>query len=983
MNSPTKNVKTGFLGHLRRVFSFFCLFFSITASASSTDCLAYANRQNLWQEFREKNPYNYQTVGLKQFSDGSAIVLISEPSEDITIDGLYSIFSNLNIDADIKTFIHPMGYDGWLKDAVIAIDGMKSSNFDILKKNLFTYLYGTDYKAAFLNLESIPQHKSFSIVDLNLQVSAEELSNWFIDDKEALLDVDSGQRMTLIECLANDNSGKQGVFYSEKTGFVVWVINRNGIQNDFFRICARKFSLDSDLILGAICQGNSIAIIGRERSVPLYVLPPMRFETLQILASTHEKNLAQSYERNNIFAGKLSNNKDYAPIYLSDELWHTEYGSILNITDQMLKSWSENGRIQYDRFNYPQPIDWAFNTGAFKDLHAESLTYNWNTSGAGYSIDYGTTKPYTVYAVNRTGSLPVSFFPEKDGNAMSETDSIFMAEELAYDFFSNLSNPELVKVAQYASMYQIFTNFGISIQSETKSFPEVVTSSAYERQLTSILESIYNFHDRDLDVTDEQDNYNPVQSEAIEYYYNNCVSRLWEVCTNSSDSSDVLLYEYLLYNTLINDIDSVNQYIYGFKDGLVYEDYDATLNEMILQHGNNYDALIDAFKEQGTPFLASVSHYMINPREIDLASLVSSYQNGYDNMTYHDLSQLIAFEISDFQSSIIKYATILDLLDLDKAKEAYVLENMDKSLFWIKCPTIVQSKTMSDDSLRLVGGHNLNSKITPIVIDKTVASGSFKIDVINGKKTIHISPSDKGHVTPDFLRIVERTDISGTQNFSRPKITQRQRDIVAATTTKRSERGFNVPDHLDVVEMNSEGQLMMNGKVIENCNDLYRELAFNAQNHTGTSPKSILFKEVSEDMVQTIIDGTHSFTLSRGNEFKIPNTCHNFAKAKFKKNSDGTTLVSIPIEGFGIKAKESKHVFRVPTSKLEAFKSAIKELISDPVGVWNQFLYKRKMKSLDIQKGEIDDWIEHNKVAIIDCKRIDKYYVEFIQEEIA
>ena len=61
---------------------------------------------------------------------------------------------------------------------------------------------------------------------------------------------------------------------------------------------------------------------------------------------------------------KLPGGKDYAPILLSDELWHTEYGNILNVTDQMLKSWSENGDVEYHTFTYPKPLDWAFNDGA-------------------------------------------------------------------------------------------------------------------------------------------------------------------------------------------------------------------------------------------------------------------------------------------------------------------------------------------------------------------------------------------------------------------------------------------------------------------------------------------------------------------------------------------------------------------------------------------------------------------------------------------
>ena len=177
-----------------------------------------------------------------------------------------------------------------------------------------------------------------------------------------------------------------------------------------------------------------------------------------MLALTKNDNLVQSYERYHVFAGKTHNQQDVAPIYLSDELWHTEYGNLLNLTDQMLKSWSENGQIEYVKFDHPEPIDWAFNNGAIRDLETGQLTYNWNTAGAGYVIqgDNG----FDIYAVNRTGSLPVSYIPGGMEGKVDET--VNDAEELAYDFFSELSSPELVRVVQYSSLYQIFRYYSSS-----------------------------------------------------------------------------------------------------------------------------------------------------------------------------------------------------------------------------------------------------------------------------------------------------------------------------------------------------------------------------------------------------------------------------------------------------------------------------------------------------------------------------------------
>ena len=287
------------------------------------------------------------------------------------------------------------------------------------------------------------------------------------------------------------------LLFSVEEGFVVWLVNTKKIKagDELFRVNARKFALDSDLIIGAFGKkGGNVAVIARERQVPVMVLPPLRAETLVLLATTTNESLAQSYERHNVFAGKLKGSRDVAPIYLSDELWHTEYGNLLNITDQMLKSWSENGSIEYIDFDYPKPVDWAFNDGALADIQATMLTYNWNTKGAGYIVE---DDKYDVYAINRTGSLPVSYFP--DGMEGQMDDKVYDAEELAYDFFSQLNNPELVRVVQYAAFYQIMTYFkggssGVATTARDASAPDYSIFEGYIENLFRLVDGKEDIH---------------------------------------------------------------------------------------------------------------------------------------------------------------------------------------------------------------------------------------------------------------------------------------------------------------------------------------------------------------------------------------------------------------------------------------------------------------------------------------------------------
>lgn len=261
---------------------------------------AFLHRDSIAKEFRKKMPYNYQTVGIKEYEDNSYLVYLSEPIPTINVDTLEAFFKEFN--CDIKTYKTPIGVDGWVKDAAICFNDLDKEEFNTFRSNLFNLLYGTDYKASFMDFDAIPSHIPFSIYDLNMSVTAEELRSWFIDGHSTFLStVDSTMLLRFSELFAEENSG---VYYSSDPGFVVWSMNKYDNDIDKFRREARIFSLDSDLIFGAISDGQNVCIIAREREVPITELPPLRYETLLTLVSTNKDELSQSYERNHILAGK-------------------------------------------------------------------------------------------------------------------------------------------------------------------------------------------------------------------------------------------------------------------------------------------------------------------------------------------------------------------------------------------------------------------------------------------------------------------------------------------------------------------------------------------------------------------------------------------------------------------------------------------------------------------------------------------------------
>jgi hypothetical protein len=406
----------------------------------------------LWEGFRHNFPFHNQTVALStRSSDGSRTLIVSEPPPHVDLADILGSIGPSVLNHDVKTF--KIGHDGWVKDVVVAV----SAGDDDLKPVLSALnrlLFYTSYKGYVIPLPVKPRtQKSY---DLDLSVTAGELKRWLIDEREQFDPILGGPSLTIDDMLLRFTPG---VYFSHRRGLVAWLIP-NGVSIENCRAEARQFTLDSDLIVGAISNEDATAVFGRARLVPVEVLPPLRVETLSLLSAVQEGQqgeLKQSYERKHAFAGRIDGKYDWAPILLSPELVDTEYGSLLNIADQLLKSWSNNGLTHYVDFNYQHPPVWPFDAPLPKKLNANELTYNWNTKGVGYTVGIGR---YRVFSLNRTGALPVSYIPrEQEGN---EEDVTTNAEDTAYNYYAGLSDPNLVRVVQYAAAYQIFSAFGVT-----------------------------------------------------------------------------------------------------------------------------------------------------------------------------------------------------------------------------------------------------------------------------------------------------------------------------------------------------------------------------------------------------------------------------------------------------------------------------------------------------------------------------------------
>ena len=424
-------------------------------------CAAAVATDSIYKDFRQKYRFHYQTIGIASFADSSRMILLSELPPHFETDSIAPIFTRFTHKAEMRK--HRIGYDGYVTDMIILLGNATQENCDNLIKRLNKELFLSEYKPTTMNLPVEHRRQYYAQESIDYQITLNEFNTWFMEEGEGFIRLDDTNNvMTVSDIFASQS---RGVYFSQAPGFVAWAVAKNadiaGQVDDI-----RQFTLDADLILGALADSNTLVIIGRERQSPLYELPPLQIESILLLASTTEKELSQSPDVNDLMAGKMNNGKDWCPTYLSKELENTEFGDLMTITDVLLKDWSEHGTIQEGYYRYPEPGYYPFDKPLFRKLGLNELVYNWNTAGAMYAID---RDGYTIYTLNRTGSLPVSYF-----NSQERSESIgYRYESQAYHYFATLGNTDLARVVQYTALYQLFIDNNISYSGNTyPSFPK-------------------------------------------------------------------------------------------------------------------------------------------------------------------------------------------------------------------------------------------------------------------------------------------------------------------------------------------------------------------------------------------------------------------------------------------------------------------------------------------------------------------------------
>jgi hypothetical protein len=687
--------------------------------------LAWKANESAWSEFRLNFQYHIQTIGVSNYEqDGSQLIIVSEPPSSFKPEDAEEFFKYFKFKTEIKT--HTIGYDGWVKDLVIVVSGGSDRQKKIALDKLYACIYHSDYKPHYLDLTQTTTFASNEGGD-NLSVSAAEINNWFIEGNDQWF-YNSEKKDTEFSVKDLLSNGVCGIYYSKEPGFIGWVLPKGSISEHVKDI--RRFTLDADAIIGAIANSTHVIIIGKERTHNEYALPPLRVETILQLAAADKEQISQSYERNNMFAGKIKGGKDWAPIYLSEDLINTEYGSLLNITDQMLKGWSLHGEVTYHNFMYPKPERYPIAKALDDELMIGSVTFNWNTKGAAYITQFNNLD---IVAVNKTGALPVSYIPEGVDKNSIPIEKVRACEEKFYHFFSELKDPNLIRVVQYATIYQIFSAFNVTAYNykNAQFSPSADVATAYAAQL---LDKSLDLASQDLDQKREK-----------------------------------LINEFYEKSVINNEIDTV----------------------ALLQLYVNVD-FIDAIKTLKSDLsnfnreaLQILKQIIAHPREN------FSYSNaGISDLEIHQLLDWFAAKSELFRriNNGIDYVGI----KREEVMNKYVESFREVHSNWIKTPSIVVS--WSIDSAIVTGGHNIDARMVGLKIDPSLASGQVKVIEFNGTKQLLVASTDVQKVSSTIIRQVETGVISGTQRIESKLWGGAIRDrgnVIPKYSYNTSARGFN------------------------------------------------------------------------------------------------------------------------------------------------------------------------------------------------
>jgi hypothetical protein len=744
--------------------------FGLGQTAFAADAL-----KEQWRPFRNAFPMHIQTIAASAPDrTGALVVIITEPPPDTLPKATYQTALKTIFGEHLKqsTLAHTeIGLHGWVEDLVLTLVGYNGVGGGTALRDdlalLASKLWGTSYKAAPLALPIDPASLTAQGPP-NIAIRQSELRDWLVGGSVRLSPDGTpfGQPKTLSQLIGDRQDG--AFLSAPQRGLAVLVVSRQ-FTFEHYRAEFRKFALDSDVIFGAVAFGpDHLVFVGREREVPVTIMPPLRFETARILVSTKEKALSQSYERNDLFAGRLEEGqfagRDWAPIYLSPVLVDTEFGSELNLTDQMLKSWSMAGQVKYYNFAWPTPPRLPFDgkpiiqQAQAQEPRIHETLFNWNTTGAFSRVEYNasTSAPKSdIFAIQYSGSLPIIYEDE----SQPEFDAVYTPFEVkGYEYYRHLRNPLLARVTSYQVLFQATRDRPLRIETpapETVLSPPVLLGTWVDETYDRLKKPAAGLDDKKITelCRDTRHDQTPESAKCVE------------------TSKKLVL--------------SVEIWVAGSE--------------------RLHDRIVDDVlkpREAGG----------IDEAEQDKAfDLIKAIDAGKSVQIPDDVQPAIAAIAARFFLDGVRQIGLVEGDDRLAAFMLYTHNNPESTDSYITTPRVVVSSAGSDG----VGGHDL-SGATPLVLpDTTVPAGAARIvEDASGANAVHLNPTDIDKTGPVARQFAKRSASGMDKNALQQELrvvlaeSQPQRPISAALVIERPDnpvRGYVVPKQAAAVERISWG----------------------------------------------------------------------------------------------------------------------------------------------------------------------------------
>ena len=148
-------------------------------------CAAALAADSIYEDFRKKFRFHYQTLGMASFADSSRMILLSDLPPHFETDSIAPIFTQFTHKTELRK--HPIGYDGYTTDIILLLGNATQENCDKLIRRLNRELFLSEYKPTVMSLPAEHKRHYFAKENIDYQITLNEFNTWFMEEGEGFI----------------------------------------------------------------------------------------------------------------------------------------------------------------------------------------------------------------------------------------------------------------------------------------------------------------------------------------------------------------------------------------------------------------------------------------------------------------------------------------------------------------------------------------------------------------------------------------------------------------------------------------------------------------------------------------------------------------------------------------------------------------------------------------------------------------------------